>query len=140
MRKVKGFTLIECLIAMFILGISSLLLCQGYTQLMRLTNRTSTINTSIGKQMADAEGGLLADASHSTKLLSDTNFEVKLISSQNTDTPVTPVNRDFDGTTGVYPAKINVYEVKAYGADGAQYPEASSKDGVEMRYIYFSNN
>ncbi|MCR5805950.1 MAG: prepilin-type N-terminal cleavage/methylation domain-containing protein [Oscillospiraceae bacterium] len=150
--KIRAFTLIECLIAMFILGISSLLLCQGYTQLMRLTNRTSTINTSIGQQMSDAELGFNADVGHSTQLIDKTkltteNFKVTLIGRNTGLDPENasnkPKERDFD-KKGEYKTKISVYEVKAYGAwhagstDPTQYDHDETKDGTEMRYIYFA--
>lgn len=77
MRNVKAFTLIECLIAMFILGVSSLLLAQGYSQLMKITSRSSNINTSIGQQMAVAEA---AGTVNSVKGTSESSMDVRLVS------------------------------------------------------------
>ena len=59
-RKLKGFTLIECLIALLVLAVSSLLLVQAYTQLVTATQENYTMYNSIGRQMSDAESPSLS--------------------------------------------------------------------------------
>ena len=150
--KVKAFTLVECLIAMFILGISSLLLCQGYTQLMRLTNKTNTINTSIGQQRANAELAAGTADSNSKLLRKDDKVKVQLtvigIDSNTDDTKKEVMNyssrekRKFTGDfTKGYEGKMNVYEVTAYGYDaqgkGSNDIGEDDKDGADVRFIYF---
>ncbi len=128
--KVKGFTLIECLIAMFILGISSLLLAQGYTQLMNVTNRSTRITSSIGQQMKDAEAGT-DDTTYSKKLRED-EMKIKLCEVSGSDTVE---SRSYDAK-GEYVTSMSVWEVKAYKYNGNNY-EDESIDGSEMRYVYF---
>lgn len=50
-RKIKGFTLIECLVALAILGIASLTMAQIYANVARKNITNHTNNTSIAKQM-----------------------------------------------------------------------------------------
>lgn len=55
MKKIKGFTLIECLVAMAIIGITSLLMVQVYGTAARLTQENNQMNNSIERQMQYAE-------------------------------------------------------------------------------------
>lgn len=50
-RKIKGFTLIECLVALAILGVASLTMAQIYANVARKNIANHTNNTSIAKQM-----------------------------------------------------------------------------------------
>jgi prepilin-type N-terminal cleavage/methylation domain-containing protein len=150
MRKVKGFTLIECLIAMFILGISSLLLCQGYTQLMKITNRTNTVTTSIGRQMQNAESGAgAADTDKSIVLRANEKMDVKLMSegfefdaNKNKVMTGNVTTKGYD-SDNKYEGKLTVYEVYPFGSDndgkgGNVYKTEGKKDGDDIRYIYFA--
>ncbi len=156
MKKFKGFTLIECLIAMFILGISSLLLVQGYTQLMRLTTRNNTINVSIGQQMADAEAAALTNSTLISGSGDESDFEVQKVTDNYMTVELMEISgknaaasdkRDYD-TKMQYSTKMTVYIVSPYksfnspdtGSTGQKTyteAEANKKDGTEMRYIYF---
>lgn len=49
-RKFKGFTLIECLVALAILGIASLTMAQIYANVSRRNLKNSQNNTSISNQ------------------------------------------------------------------------------------------
>lgn len=147
MKKLKGFTLIECLIAMFILGVSSLLLAQGYSQLMKMTSRNNLINTSISQQMADAETHIDDTAGTKAKMLQDkAELKVKLMSAGVTEdgeiVSGSIPTRSYDPSNSDYKTTVKVYEVKAYkpykaGATDNQYEHSESKEGTEMRYIYF---
>ena len=50
-RKLKGFTLVECLVALAVLGIASLTMAQIYASVARKNLANHTNNTSIAKQM-----------------------------------------------------------------------------------------
>lgn len=133
-KKVKGFTLIECLVALAILGISSLLMVQAYTQLMRMTNMNNAIQVSISRQMADAERGAAADA-NVKKFRTDSDFEMKA------EYPFSSnVYSDYNGNTDNYKCKVDVYAV--YGFTYKNNTEmrdttGSDEDANSVRYIYF---
>lgn len=55
MKKFKGFTLIECLIALAILGIASLTMAQIYAGISKINRNNHLVNTSLSYQMQIAE-------------------------------------------------------------------------------------
>lgn len=54
-KHFKGFTLIECLIALAILGIASLTMAQIYASVAKRNRNNQLLNTSISNQMAYVE-------------------------------------------------------------------------------------
>lgn len=54
-KSVKGFTLIECLVALAILGIASLIMAQIYANVSRINKNNHNINTSLSYQMKYVE-------------------------------------------------------------------------------------
>lgn len=65
MKKIKGFTLLECIIAMAIIGITSMLMVQVYGTVARMTKDNNMMNNSIERQMQYAEKQLEEVASSS---------------------------------------------------------------------------
>lgn len=57
----KGFTLIECLIALAILGIGTLVMAQIYANVSRINLNNHTINTSLAYQMKLVEEQTASD-------------------------------------------------------------------------------
>lgn len=55
MKNLKGFTLIECLIALAILGIASLTMAQIYAGISKINRNNHLVNTSLSYQMQLAE-------------------------------------------------------------------------------------
>lgn len=55
MRKIKGFTLIECIIAIAILGIASLTMAEIYAGVSRTNLNNNLVNTSLSYQMEKVE-------------------------------------------------------------------------------------
>lgn len=49
--KLKGFTLVECIVALAILGIASLLMAQIYAQVALINKRNHAVNSSLSMQM-----------------------------------------------------------------------------------------
>ncbi|MBQ7990018.1 MAG: prepilin-type N-terminal cleavage/methylation domain-containing protein [Oscillospiraceae bacterium] len=146
MRKVKGFTLIECLVALLILGVSSLLLVQGYTQLMKMTKKNNTRYLSVAEQMANAESKNDDDETYAkiltgTKITGDTysssegrTFTIQKAKKTGTDSYST------SGVTGggTYKINVNVYATNAYEYKNVQDKDiADTSRGTDTRYIYF---
>ena len=51
MKKMRGFTLVECLVALAILGIASLIMAQIYANVSRISRANHQNNSSIAYQM-----------------------------------------------------------------------------------------
>ncbi len=54
-NKLKGFTLVECLVALAILGIATMTMAQIYGGVARVNKNNNEINTSISNQMKYVE-------------------------------------------------------------------------------------
>jgi prepilin-type N-terminal cleavage/methylation domain-containing protein len=54
-NKVKGFTLIECIVAIALIGIASLMMAQVYSSVALLNKENLRINNSLERQMQYAE-------------------------------------------------------------------------------------
>ena len=137
-RKLKGFTLIECLIALLVLAVSSLLLVQAYTQLVTATQENYTMYNSIGRQMSDAESPSTAEgksnAAKAKKIqeAQTIKFNVKY--------PDNTVKRSIS-------EEVNVYVVSPYDMQGNQLPTGkgqgtgtaadNAQNGTDTRYLYF---
>lgn len=65
MKKIKGFTLLECLIAMALIGITSLLMVQVYGTVAMMNKDNNMMNNSIERQMQYAEKQLTEVANSS---------------------------------------------------------------------------
>lgn len=133
-KKLRGFTLIECIIAMMILGVASLLIVQSYVQLMNITNMNNTISESIANQMADAE----ARADGNTKMISPDINKATYDSSQGMTFTITKC-KDNDltkeDTNAKYVTNVEVYCVYPY--EYGSQKSSPSKSGTDVRYIYF---
>lgn len=126
MKRLKGFTLIECIIALFILGISSLLLVQAYGQLMKVTVSSNTENISISKQMADAERRNTAGAKKITVTMTKGFVVTKVkIGSE--------PEKTLD--TSDYTFQVDAYQIQGRNVDGSIASEGSDADS--MRYVIF---
>lgn len=139
-KKLKGFSLIECIIAMFILAISSLLLVQAYTQLVSVTRESYTRYNSIGRQMADAENPSEAEKS------SKGAVQAKMIQEAKTLT----FNAKYPNSSTVARSiseEVHVYVVSPFDMQGQQIPTGvgqgtnstanSAQGGTDSRYMYF---
>lgn len=135
-KTFRGFTLIECIVAMAILAISSLLLVQAYTQLMKVTNMNNTISMSIADQMADAE----ANGDAKSKLISGTAISSNTFNSSE-GRKFTIQKLDASGNVvTTYATNVDVYCVRPY-KNHTQYAQSVSEsdyaNGADIRYIYF---
>lgn len=138
-RKLKGFSLIECIVAMFILAISSLLLVQAYTQLVSITRENYTMYNSIGRQMADAEKPTNAEGKPND-VKSKKIQEAKTLKFSVKYTDSTSVERTIS-------EEVYVYVVSPFDMQGNQLPTGigqgsgstatNAENGTDSRYLYF---
>lgn len=61
-KKIKGFTLVECLVALAILGIGSLIMAQIYADVSKRNLSNHYVNTSLSYQMKVVEEATGADS------------------------------------------------------------------------------
>ena len=64
LKKLKGFTLVECLVAMAVLGIASLTIAQVYGAVALMNRDNHVNNTSLSEQMRYVERQTGAEAIH----------------------------------------------------------------------------
>lgn len=141
-KRIKGFTLIECLVALAVLGVSSMLLVQAYTQLMKMTNLNHAVYTSIADQMADVEKSSTGNAKELSPALNTSN---QYSNSEGRTLQIERVTKN--ATTGAYSAhptknytyktNVSVYATNAYVNHNVQSAEEREKQGTDVRYIYF---
>ena len=139
-RKLKGFSLIECIIALFILAISSLLLVQAYTQLVAVTRENYTRYNSIGRQMADAENPTTAESK-------STDVQAKKIQEAKTLTFNTKYPDSATTVVRSVSEEVYVYVVTPYDMQNNQLPTGigqgsggtadSAQGGTDSRFMYF---
>lgn len=60
-KKLRGFTLIECIVAMALIGITSLLMVQVYGTVAKMNRDNNRINNSLEKQMEFVENELVKE-------------------------------------------------------------------------------
>lgn len=54
-KKTKGFTLIECIVALAILGIAAMVMAQIYASVSKINEQNHRINESLSQTVAEAE-------------------------------------------------------------------------------------
>lgn len=160
-KSFKGFTLIECLIALAILGIASLTMAQIYAGVAKRNRNNHLVNTSLSNQMSyverytDSEAVSLyygggATSSPDSNAVSQggsgepphkhgsTNTDyVKIIRTTPVD-PSDPDNKKFthdSNATYSFPADVYVL----YSRDQNNNHSANEKD-LDLRYKYLTGH
>lgn len=59
-NKLKGFTLIECIVALAIIGIASLMMAQIYSSIALINKNNAKLNETLSSQMVQAENEIIA--------------------------------------------------------------------------------
>lgn len=128
-NKFKAFTLIECIIAMAILAVSTMLLVQAYSKLASISSNTSENNNSIYLQMKDAESPQTAEGKTD-------GVKPKKITTDSTKKTF-EITTTIGSETKTYTAKVDVYVVYPYGVDDQQKNVSDDNTSEYNRYIYF---
>jgi len=142
MRKLKfinGFTLVECIVAIAILGIASLVMAQIYGAVARANVENHKINESLSTTVANVERQLKSD--------SGTNFKIINIDGDNLSNTTTRITFTKDGThapgtSGDYKIKqqdTDIYIYCAHYENNVTYTNytSPSNDPIDLRYKYF---
>lgn len=154
MKKLKGFTLIECIIAMALIGMTSLLMVQVYGTVAMMNKDNNMMNNSIDRQMQYAEKQLTEVAasgsddgvvkivhlsSHDTSAAGNVG-EIKIV--MDGDLSKNPNYSKFDiaKTTDPYEAEIDLYviglETTSAAADEYNTTGVESYDNNHIRYKF----
>lgn len=156
-KKIKGFTLIECLIALAILGIGSLVMAQIYAAVSKTNLNNNSINTSLSKQMklveeatgADAismyfggldpnTGGPKPDANADESNLNKYPPHKQGISSTDLTKPNVVIKGSYNSHTYSYPVDIYVLlsrDIKDKASSETDYNGVEEKN-IALRYKY----
>lgn len=131
MKKCKGFSLIECIVALAILGIASLTMAEIYGRISMVNRNNHLVNTSLSYQMQVVE--------------EKTNTEAIKISSGESATPPTdPPHRRSNinylrieraDTGDVYSYPVDCYVLLSRDTDNNAYAAADDKE-TNLRYKY----
>ena len=145
-NKIKGFTLIECLVALAILGIASLIMAQIYASVSKINQNNHMINSSLAYQVKYIEKYTddptetvvlyaLDDGSGNSKPDSDTDAPhvdatkklnyVKFVSS-------------YTGTN-TYSYTVDIFVMLSRKADGTTVSVAD-EDNYNLRYKYLQGH
>ena len=120
--KIKGFTLIECLIALAILGIGSLVMAQIYADVSKRNLSNHNINTSLSYQMKVVEEATGADSigMYFGGLDPSTGLPKPDPNSADSDTNKKPPHKQGIGAADL--SKPNVQITGSYGSHTYSYP------------------
>lgn len=146
-KTVKGFTLIECLVALAILGIASLIMAQIYANVSRINRNNHNVNTSLSYQMKYVENKTGSEA-HSILYGDSSNKDPSTIPPASTGGGVSKNNNyvtfksSYSGNK--YSCGADIYILMSRkdssGADTA-VPSSEEKDyGLRYRYILGHKN
>ncbi len=162
-KTLKGFTLIECLVALAILGIASLTMAQIYARVAARNNMNHLVNTSLAYQMkyvesyTDSEtisvkynftgdtagvpphrGGSTSGSGTMQQASSSNKSFVKIISSYNSETDAAPAHAK--GNSYSYP--VNIYVLQSRDRGDRDSNDSGYENGVydekpdNLRYKY----
>lgn len=125
MKKQKGFTLVECIVALAVLGIAAMVMAQVYSMVCKSNEMTHRINESLSQTVGNIEkqtGSSTEVIKIDTGTSRQITFKKKGASS---------------GYTYTMDTTIYVYYSKDSTAHGNTVYADPSKDPIGLRYKYF---
>lgn len=131
-KKVKGFTLVECIVAMALIGIASLFMCQIYAALASLEKSNKMTSTSLVEQMKIAERESKTASSDVTPevvpITKGVKFKVK----------TQPSGAAFDDKNKEYDVELVVMKSKSatsQGENGESGKSYKMDEGVRYKFM-----
>ncbi len=138
-RKLKGFTLIECLVAMAILGVASTIMAEIYASVSMMNLKNHQNNTSISNQERFVEKELKADGAVEIKYSQPIPANPPPPTGDNEATKSYIEIKDSSGNTFSYPVDIYVLRSRDgsdRGSDDAGY-NGPTETKTYLKYRYF---
>lgn len=142
-KKTRGFTLIECLIALAVFGIAALSMAQIYAMVGKVNMKTHSNNTSLAYQMKIVEKAIGKDANSTITIQYKTTADKK--SDANKDAPhkkgasinYVKITSSYSNKDYSYGVDTHVILTRYYNGttDKAVTPAQDSADN--LRYKYF---
>ncbi len=124
MKKQKGFTLVECIVALAVLGIAAMVMAQVYSMVCKSNEMTHRINESLSQTVGSIEkqesssGVIKIDTGTSRQI----TFKKKGASS---------------GYTYTMDTTMYVYKAQDSEAHGKTFYGDPNNDPIGLRYKYF---
>ncbi len=140
-RNFKGFTLVECIVALAILGIASLVMAQIYAGVSRTNLNNHAVNTSLSYQMKLVEEATKSDSVTISYTENNDKTNKKVNASATNKVEVTELEDDMTTpTTNKYYYGCDTYVLFTRDADNlpssdASYSGVDEKD-INLRYKY----
>ena len=134
-KRFRGFTLIECIVAMAILGIASLIIAQMYAAVSTRNKMNHLVNSSLSNQMAYVEKYTDSEAVSITYSGTITT-KPPHISNPSNNTNVVKIERTDNGDLYSFP--VDVYVLKSRDRHDNQLGNDSgySEEDYNLRYKY----
>lgn len=137
-KTFKGFTLIECLIALAILGIASLTMAQIYAGVARRNIKNHSTNTSISNQMKFVES--YSNSSTDAVIVKGDDVDASTGNSSGSQyMKIFEIKQPVDpsGVFEVDNTKTYSYSVDVYALHTRDRSDTATTDGdVDLRYRY----
>lgn len=142
--KLKGFSLIECIVAIALIGIASLLMAQVYGSVALMNKNNARLNTSLTEQMKFAERELKEDADYKDKNVTKirlhsyndgTAANVDPVSFKMTDESVNK-SLGFTFGTSAISADVDVIVLKSKDDTSTDKSDSMNKKGSTAKRVY----
>ena len=133
-KKIKGFTLVECIVAIAILSIGTLVMASIYACVAQINEKTHRANESLSQTIQRVE----TQSDKTTPIPG----EVAVISkTANSEVIYTKLDSSGNPSPTKYPMDSTVYVSfsKDTKSHGNTYYSDTSNDPIDLRYKYFSS-
>lgn len=150
-KHIKGFTLIECLVALAVLGVASLTMAQIYASVARRNMNNHIVNTSLSNQMAYVEKYTNSEAVTvyygDATPKKDNNMPKPPHEVDEADTPtnynfvkITKLDSSGNPVSGeVYSFPADLYVLYSRDRSDSQFDSTKEKD-INLRYRYLEGH
>ncbi len=133
MKKLKGFTLVECIVALAILGIASLVMVEIYANVCKINRANHDTNSSLAYQMkyVEKKNNLEAISVEATESYDAATGKPANDTPPHKRTGVTNISITGNGNTYSFPVDYHVLQSRDQNDQAAFIYNASSNSWVE---------